>query len=67
MYDIIGEVKKALGFEVEYYSECCDAPPYSYEEVNVDVKRLGHCQQCGEGVEFYINNKEGKSDNEKTK
>ena len=64
MYDIMGEVKKALGFEVEYYSKCCAAPPYNYEKVNIDVKRLGHCQQCGEGVEFYIDNKEKEISND---
>ena len=37
--------------EVEYYSNCCDAPPYS-EDVVMANNLLGLCMKCGMGSTF---------------
>tara|TARA_R100000808_G_C2153091_1_gene162990 strand:+ start:2606 stop:2890 length:285 start_codon:yes stop_codon:yes gene_type:complete len=45
--------------EIEYWSECCDAPPMNYEKVASCEYDLEYCQKCGMGSKFYI--KKGKS------
>ena len=37
--------------EIEYYSNCCEAPPYS-EDVVDNNDLLGQCTQCGMGARF---------------
>ena len=34
--------------EIEYYSNCCDAPPYSEDVVDAN-DLLGQCMKCGMG------------------
>jgi len=44
--------------EDEYYSECCEAPPYNEDEVLCN-DLLGHCMKCGMGSVFKIINTNG--------
>ena len=37
--------------EIEYYSNCCDAPPYSEDVVDAN-DLLGQCMKCGMGSTF---------------
>ena len=49
-------VKKIL-VEIEYYSECCDAPPIDYDAVDVCDENTGYCMECRMGTPFYIKGK----------
>ena len=40
--------------EKEYYSNCCDAPPYNWDEVDACSDNTGCCSYCGVGCAFYI-------------
>ena len=37
--------------EIEYYSNCCEAPPYSEDVVDAN-NLLGQCMKCGMGSTF---------------
>ncbi len=50
--------KSKIVKEIEYYSDCCDAPPYNYNEVDICNDNTGYCMKCGSGTPFYIQKSE---------